>query len=128
MSLRRSAAALALAGALAFVATPASATWERVVPARVQVAASEFEFTLSRRTIKSGPAIVELVNYGEDDHDLLLRRSARGAKTLRLRTVHPGDDASLRASLAPGTFVLWCSIADHRKLGMEARLTVTKRR
>ena len=37
-------------------------------PARVQVGADEFRYSLSRQTIKAGPAIVQLVNYGEDEH------------------------------------------------------------
>ncbi|MBA3366157.1 MAG: hypothetical protein H0U03_10305 [Actinobacteria bacterium] len=127
MNVRRSAPAVALATAVACFVSPASATREIVVPSRVQVVATEFQLALSRRTIKSGRAVVELVNYGEDDHDLRMLRLARGAKMLKIRTVLPGDDAQLRATLAPGKFVLWCSIADHRKLGMEARLTVTKR-
>lgn len=127
MSRGAPAGALAAVAALGFLAAPASAIREVVVPARVQVVADEFSFQLSRRTIKSGPAIIELVNYGEDDHDLRMRRSARGAKTLQLRTVLPGQDARLRPTLAPGKFVLWCSIADHRKLGMQAFLTVSKR-
>ena len=128
MTVRRAAGVVALVATAACVATPALAKRSVVVPARVQVVATEFELGLSRRTIRSGLAIVELVNYGEDDHDLHLRRIARGAKTLKIPTVLPGDDARLRASLAPGRFVLWCSIADHRKLGMETRLTVSKRR
>ena len=44
-----------------------------------QVSADEFRLTLSRSTIRRGPAIVELVNYGEDDHDLALRRARRDA-------------------------------------------------
>ena len=43
-------------------------------PARVQVSAQEFSFTLSRASIEAGPAIVELANFGEDPHDLRMRR------------------------------------------------------
>jgi hypothetical protein len=97
-------------------------------PARVQVVAEEYSFALSRRTITSGRAVLELTNFGEDPHDLRLRRLARGAPMLKLREVEPGQQAELRARLAPGRFVLWCSLADHRARGMEARLTVVKRR
>src|SRR5207248_1793790 len=38
-------------------------------PARVQIGAAEYSFSLSRQTIRAGPAIVELVNFGEDPHD-----------------------------------------------------------
>lgn len=118
----------ALVGMLAAVAlaAPAAAGKKPVVRARVQVVAQEFDFALSRRTIKAGPVTVELANFGEDAHDLRLKRVG-ASKTLAIATVQPGDSADLRARLAPGRYTLWCSIADHRKLGMEAQLVVRKR-
>jgi hypothetical protein len=92
-------------------------------PARVQVAADEFRYMLSRPAIRSGPAIVELVNFGEDEHDLRLRRLG-GTRTYRIGTVRPGALGTLEARLRPGRFVLWCSLADHRSRGMTAGLTV----
>ena len=50
-------------------------------PARLQVVAQEFRYTLSRTTLVSGRAIVELRNAGEDAHDLVLRRSAAAARS-----------------------------------------------
>jgi hypothetical protein len=97
-------------------------------PARVQIVAREFSLALSRRTIAAGPAVLELANFGEDPHDLKLRRQAAGARTLTIPEVGPARQRQLRARLAPGRFVLWCSIADHRELGMEARLTVRRTR
>ena len=96
-------------------------------PARVQVGADEFSFALSRRTIRSGPAIIELVNYGEDEHDLALRRQAFGAHTFRLRTTRPGGVRDLELRLAPGRYTLWCTLADHRARGMRATLVVRPR-
>jgi plastocyanin len=120
---------LALVAALAAVglAAPAEAGKKPLVRARVQVVAQEYDFALSRRTIKAGPATVQLANFGEDAHDLRLKRLG-GSKTYALGRVQPGDTADLRAKLAAGRYVLWCSIADHRQLGMEARLVVKKRR
>jgi hypothetical protein len=92
-------------------------------PARVQVSADEFSLALSRASIRSGPAIVELVNYGEDDHDLVLRRVA-GTHTYRIGIVHPAKTAQLDAKLRPGVYRLWCTLADHRRRGMSATLHV----
>ncbi len=129
MTARQLGCALALGGvALAGLATSAPASRTITPPARVQVVASEFSFSLSRRTIKTGPAVIELTNFGEDPHDLYMRRLARRAVTLKVKETLPEHQKILRARLAPGRFVLWCSIADHRKRGMEAHLTVTKRR
>jgi hypothetical protein len=87
------------------------------------VGADEFRYTLSRQTLKAGPAVVQLVNYGEDEHDLRLRRRG-GTRVYRLGTVRPGRTAELEARLLPGRFTLWCSLADHRARGMTATLVV----
>jgi hypothetical protein len=109
----------------AFAAAPSQGV-RGPAPARVQVVAEEFSLALSRRTLKAGPAIIELANFGEDPHDLKLRRQAPGSPTLTIPQVPPARQARLRARLAPGRFVLWCSVADHRERGMEARLTVRR--
>ena len=94
-------------------------------PARVQVSAEEYGYSLSRRAIVAGPAIVELVNYGEDAHDLRLRRVG-GTRTYAVGKVRPGGRAELEARLLPGRFTLWCSLADHRGRGMSATLLVRR--
>lgn len=94
-------------------------------PARVQVGADEFGYALSRQSIKAGPAIIELVNYGEDEHNLRLRRVG-GSRTYVVGTVRPGATSELEARLLPGRFTLWCSLADHRRRGMSATLVVRR--
>ena len=94
---------------------------------RVQVAAEEYDFVLSRRTVYAGPATLQLANFGEDPHDLRLHRVG-GTKTFALAEIAPGEASDLRTTLSPGRYVLWCSIADHRALGMQAQLVVKKKR
>jgi hypothetical protein len=95
-------------------------------PARVQVSASEFELALSRRSVKEGRAIIELVNLGEDPHDLALRRNAKGARTYRTKVVRPEGQTSIALRLYPGRYTLWCTVGDHRRHGMVATLTVRR--
>jgi uncharacterized cupredoxin-like copper-binding protein len=94
-------------------------------PARVQVAADEFTYSLSRQSIKAGSVIVQLVNYGEDEHDLRLRRTG-GTRIYRVGKVRPGRLGELETRFLPGRFTLWCSLADHRKRGMVATLVVRR--
>jgi hypothetical protein len=94
-------------------------------PQRVQVTALEFEYRLSRLTVRQGPALIELVNYGEDEHDLVLRRVG-GTKVWRLRKLLPGSRATLSVRLRPGRYRLWCAVADHAGRGMRATLRVKK--
>jgi plastocyanin len=114
----------ALAAGVAALVLPVVAA-EASAPARVLVAADEFHLSPSRSSIPSGPAIIQLVNYGEDSHDLVLRRP--GAVSRHLSRVTPGGHGELEASLPPGRYRLWCSIADHRARGMETVLIVRRR-
>lgn len=112
-----------LVGALLAVALVPVATASAPQPARVQISADEFSLALSRSSLRKGQAIIELVNYGEDDHDLALRRI--GAKRIyRIGIVRPGQTGSLEKRLPAGRFTLWCTLADHRRLGMKATLRV----
>ncbi len=96
-------------------------------PARVQVVAKEFSLALSRVTIAGGTAIVELANFGEDPHDLRLQRVG-GTKVYGWPVAQAGavEDRTLR--LVPGRYRLWCSLGNHRALGMLATLVVRARK
>ena len=109
--------ALAVAGA----AHPVLAA--RAAPARVQVTALEFEYRLSRLSVRQGPVLIQLVNYGEDEHDLMLQRIG-GTKRWQLKTILPGERATLTVRLRRGRYLLWCAVADHRSRGMRAMLRV----
>jgi len=92
-------------------------------PARMQVVASEFSFTLSRSHLAAGQAVIELANFGQDPHDLRLQRI--GARHIAgTPVVAPGSRAQLTVTLRPGRYSLWCSVADHRARGMRATLVV----
>jgi hypothetical protein len=95
-------------------------------PARVQVVAREFSLALSRQRIKAGKAIVELANFGEDAHDLRLQRVG-GKIVYRWPVAQSGDVEDKMLTLGPGTYRLWCSVANHRALGMVATLVVVRR-
>ena len=110
----------------ALLAVAAPATAAAPAPAWLQVGAKEFSLTLSRGKIKPGWALVELANYGEDPHDLRLRRVG-GTVTRSIRTVAPEEQRTLRAKLLPGRYRLWCSLGDHAARGMRAQLVVSSR-
>ena len=93
--------------------------------ARVQVVAKEYSFALSRSHVQAGRAVIELANFGQDPHDLRLQRV--GARHIAgLGVVAPGKQADLSLKLAPGRYLLWCFVANHRALGMRATLVVTR--
>ena len=113
---------LALVLCALVLAAPAAA---KAPPARLLVTAKEFSLSLSRTSIKSGPAIIQLQNLGEDAHDLTLKRIG-GTRVYRIKTVQPGDVGELDTRLAAGRYKLWCSLANHAALGMRTTLVVKK--
>jgi plastocyanin len=109
-----------LLGLSLFHATPKAAA-----PSRVQVVAREYSFSLSRLRVHSGTAVIELANFGQDLHDLRVQRI--GAKHIAgLGVVPAGGRADLTLKLAPGRYSFWCSVANHRQLGMKTTLVVTR--
>ncbi len=103
----------------------ASSLFRTPAPAQMQVVAREYSFTLSRLHVKAGAAVIELANFGQDPHDLRIQRV--GARHIAgLGVVAPGQRADLTLKLAPGRYQLWCSIANHRQLGMRATLVVRR--
>ena len=109
---------LAVAGAMpAQAAAPFS---------RVQVVALEFSYRLSRVRVPAGQVKVELANFGQDEHDLRLRRIG-GTRVYHLPSALPGQRRTVTLRLKPGLYVLKCTMADHALRGMKARLRVRPR-
>jgi len=101
------------------------ATSKAAAPSRVQVVGREYSFSLSRVRVHPGTAVIELANFGQDLHDLRVQRI--GAKHIAgLGVVAPGARADLTVNLAPGRYSFWCSVANHRRLGMHTTLVVTR--
>lgn len=89
----------------------------------VQASGAEYRISLSRSQVKPSKLRLEFVNYGEDDHDLAIRKV--GSSSVRnLGLTHPGQRNVGRFTVHKGTYMLWCTIADHRARGMRATLKV----
>ncbi len=93
-------------------------------PARVQVIAKEYSFTLSRPEVPAGEVIVELVNRGEDTHNLHLLEPTEGTEPGALPNTEPGGVRDLKLKLHAGTYTLFCSLPGHEAKGMKATLVV----
>jgi hypothetical protein len=96
-------------------------------PARLQVVAQEYSYSLSRRKVKAGKVIIELVNHGQDAHDLDLKR-AGSQHVFRFPIVQPGNHVDKELTLKPGKYRLWCPIGNHQALGMVTTLRVVARK
>jgi hypothetical protein len=95
-------------------------------PARVQVVAQEFRYSLSRAVIKTGATIIELRNMGQDAHDLVLARADGARVVIRFPEAQPGAVIDRQVRLKPGLYRFTCTVANHRALGMQALLRVRR--
>lgn len=94
-------------------------------PARVQAVADEYRFSLSRSRVPAGQVTIELANFGEDPHNFKLRR-VRGTHVYTIGETLPGARTTKTFKLRHGRFRYWCSVADHKALGMKGTLRVTR--
>jgi plastocyanin len=97
-------------------------------PARLLVRGQEYKLLLSSLKVNPGNAIVQFVNVGEDPHDLQIQRVGDGEQ-LSIGELAPGDVGELGLHLERNSrYVMWCSLPNHRELGMEASVRVRRKR
>ena len=115
---------LAVLAATAALAVPAH-TAGAAAPTRLQVVEKEYYLTLSRLRVHSGRVTVQVVNFGMDDHDLLIQSNKTSASVWKTSLLSPEGMATKTIALKPGKYTLSCTLPGHRQLGMVATLTVT---
>jgi plastocyanin len=94
----------------------------RLLATEREISPSQLQLQLSRATLAAGSAIVEQYNAGSDAHNLILEKD--GQVAFAYPTLDPGGDQKQTVTLTQGTWTLYCSLLDHRSLGMQATLTV----
>jgi plastocyanin len=94
----------------------------RLLATEREISPTELQLQLSRPSLTAGNAIVEQYNAGSDAHNLILERNGQVAFTYP--TLEPGGDQRQTVFLSRGAYTLYCSLLDHRSLGMQATLTV----
>src|SRR4051794_32321114 len=105
-------------------ATPAATptpTATPVYPSRTGVDLDEWVVRSSYRTLRAGTIDFNAANLGEDDHNLSVRG---GGKEYGRLDLAPGDADTLKLSLAPGAYTLYCSLEGHEEQGMRTDITV----
>ncbi|MGY1745624.1 cupredoxin domain-containing protein [Blastococcus sp. SYSU D00695] len=87
------------------------------------VTSVDFDFELPATELAAGQYTIELTNDGSGTHDLVVERD--GADVAGTDTVAPGATTSVEVTLEPGEYVFYCSVGNHRAMGMEVTVTVT---
>ncbi len=89
----------------------------------VTVTAVDFEFRVDEDSFTAGAYEITLVNEGDSTHDLVVERD--GQEVAAADAIDPGQTATLQVTLEPGEYVFYCSVGNHRAMGMEVTVTVT---
>ena len=83
----------------------------------------DFAVELDEDSFSAGTHEFAVVNDGGSTHDLVVERD--GETVAAVEAMDPGGTATLTVALEPGEYVLYCSIANHRAMGMETTIRVT---
>lgn len=90
---------------------------------RLQVVEDEWRATPSRTRARPGTLSIEVVNVGEDDHNLVVARAGGGPRA-STGTLRPGDRVKITVRAQRGTYKLLCSVSDHADRGMRSKIKV----
>jgi len=92
-------------------------------PAQVNVRLAEWKVELSQQNIAAGPVTFLVTNSGQIPHAIEVE--GEGIEK-EIETIQPGATGSLTLTLKPGRYEVYCPVGEgsHKKLGMEAHLTV----
>lgn len=124
MTMRTKALTAAAVAAATATAVVGNALAQPSAPQFLQVTEKEWQITLSRASVKKGKVFVELVNFGTDNHDLVLLSNKKGAKPLTFKVIDPNARSEKALTLVAGKYALWCSLPGHKERGMKTTLVV----
>jgi uncharacterized cupredoxin-like copper-binding protein len=89
----------------------------------VDLSATDFKFTPSDPTVKSGDVSFDLKNDGQTTHSLEIE-DVNGQDQELEGNISPGQSGTLKVNLPPGKYEFYCPVDGHRQLGMEGEITV----
>jgi uncharacterized cupredoxin-like copper-binding protein len=89
----------------------------------VDLSATEYKFTPSDTTVKSGEVTFNEKNDGHVTHSLEIEDVNGQDKELE-GSVQPGQSGTLKVNLPPGKYEFYCPIDSHKQMGMTGEITV----
>ncbi len=105
--------------ALAAVAISSTAAVAQAVP----VTLTEFKIEMGRDTVSAGTVKFNIKNEGATTHGFYIKGEGANKGS---REIAAGESASFSLALKPGTYEVYCPLADlsHKKAGMSRTLVV----
>ena len=83
----------------------------------------DFSISLDKDSLKAGTYTITVKNDGNATHDLAVEED--GTTKAKSDSVGPGESTTLTVDLDAGKYVFYCSIGNHRAMGMETTVTVS---
>jgi plastocyanin len=115
--------ALLLATAIALSACGASETPVRVGTASFDVTLDDYLIRPQSLRVPTGERLtVNATNRGRLGHTFRIRGASRNV--LAITTIEPGETKSRSFRLGPGSYRMYCVLANHEELGMYGTLRV----
>ena len=121
---------LALGGALVLAAcTPSTGNQATGAPAgnpdaSATIQVLDFKLDPSTVNVTGTTLALAVTNAGPTVHNVTVRDAA-GTVLFGSKDLREGESETVTHAIAPGTYVLFCSLAGHESLGIKGTLTVT---
>jgi plastocyanin len=89
----------------------------------IEVSSVDFSFELAEDSFAPGTYEVTLTNEGGATHDLVVERD--GEDVAASEQIGPGESSTFEVTLEEGEYVFYCSVGNHRSMGMEVPVQVS---
>jgi plastocyanin len=83
---------------------------------------NDFSISLDEDHVKPGSYTITVVNDGNATHDLAVEED--GTTKATSDSISPGESTTMTVDLDAGEYVFYCSIGNHRAMGMELTVQV----
>ena len=85
---------------------------------------ADFSISLDEDTLPAGDYAITVVNNGKASHDLVVEQDGNDVAGTD-GAVGPGQSTTFTVALEQGEYVFYCSVGNHRSMGMELTVQVT---
>jgi plastocyanin len=89
---------------------------------RVEITLDDFLVEPQEVRAARGELTFAVANRGRLGHNFRVRGDE--GELVAVKTLLPGEDATRSADLAPGSYKMLCTVANHEQLGMTGRIVV----
>lgn len=88
----------------------------------VLVMLNDNSIAMPQQAIPPGPAVLTVENRGTQIHNLFIE--GPGVNRAAGDAITEGRSSTVEVTFAPGTYTVYCPVADHRTKGEEVKLTI----